>query len=291
MKGILEELTGSKTRAGALEALFDGRIASLGLNELSHRIGVTPMAARRELLKLVALHAVTCSRNGGRTLYAANPAYPFYTTLRQLVARKTAATDRVAETVAPYSAPACHIVAGPNGSGKSTFALEFLPGYAPGIEYVNPDLMAQGLSPTDISLSALQAGRLVFERIDALSAQLADFGFETTLSGTVYLRKLSALKESGYQINLYYLWISQVGILPPRIRHRVQAGGHNVPDADVLRRFERSRLNLARYLPLVDHLLVFNATPTVPVLIYERERDEKILDPGLCPLMKKELGL
>ena len=48
------------------------------------------------------------------------------------------------------SRPVCHVVAGPNGSGKSTFALDYLPEFAGSIEYVNPDLMAQGLSPTDI---------------------------------------------------------------------------------------------------------------------------------------------
>ena len=44
--------------------------------------------------------------------------------------------------------PVCHVVAGPNGAGKSTFALDYLPEYAGSIEYVNPDLMASGLSPT-----------------------------------------------------------------------------------------------------------------------------------------------
>ena len=45
--------------------------------------------------------------------------------------------------------PICHVVAGPNGSGKSTFALRYLPEYAGAVEYVNPDLMAQGMSPYD----------------------------------------------------------------------------------------------------------------------------------------------
>ena len=49
--------------------------------------------------------------------------------------------------------PVCHVVAGPNGSGKSTFALRYLPDFAGSVEYVNPDLMAQGMSPTDIRLS------------------------------------------------------------------------------------------------------------------------------------------
>ena len=61
--------------------------------------------------------------------------------------------------------PVCHVVAGPNGAGKSTFALDYLPEFAGSIEYVNPDLMAQGLSPTDITLSSLKAGKLTLKRI------------------------------------------------------------------------------------------------------------------------------
>ena len=41
--------------------------------------------------------------------------------------------------------PVCHVVAGLNGSDKSTFARVDLPEFAGSIEYVNPDLMAQGL--------------------------------------------------------------------------------------------------------------------------------------------------
>ena len=67
--------------------------------------------------------------------------------------------------------PICHVVAGPNGSGKSTFALRYLPEYAGAVEYVNPDLMAQGMSPTDIRLSAIKAGKLTLERIAELEEE------------------------------------------------------------------------------------------------------------------------
>ena len=78
--------------------------------------------------------------------------------------------------------PVCHVVAGPNGSGKLTFALRYLPEYAGAVEYVNPDLMAQGMSPTDIRLSAIKAGKLTLERIAELIALRTSFAFETTLA-------------------------------------------------------------------------------------------------------------
>ena len=106
------------------------------------------------------------------------------------------------------------MVAGPNGSGKSTFALEYLPTFAGSIEYVNPDMMAKGLSPVDISLSAMKAGRLTLMRIAELIASGDSFGFETTLSGRGHLKLLAEAKAAGYAIHLYYLWMPERMMLP-----------------------------------------------------------------------------
>jgi hypothetical protein len=40
----------------------------------------------------------------------------------------------------------CYIIAGPNGAGKTTFANEFLPVEAECFNFINADLIAQGLS-------------------------------------------------------------------------------------------------------------------------------------------------
>ena len=168
----------------------------------------------------------------------------------------------------------CHVVAGPNGSGKSTFALTYLPTYAGSIEYVNPDLMAQGLSPTDIRLAAMKAGKLTLTRIAKLIADGAPFGFETTLAGRGHLKLLSDAKVAGYAINLYYLWMPESAMLPMRIRHRVLDGGHDVPPDEVMRRYARSRTNLKDYMSLADTVYVFDATQTVLDLIWRRNGEE-----------------
>ena len=166
----------------------------------------------------------------------------------------------------PYRQPICHVVAGPNGSGKSTFALRYLPEYAGAVEYVNPDLMAQGMSPTDIRLSAIKAGKLTLERITELIEAGTSFAFETTLSGRGHLRLLADAKARGYLIALYYLWMPEPAALPLRISHRVLAGGHDVPTADVLRRYVRSRANVKDYAALADTLPASVET-TVPLLL------------------------
>jgi len=80
-------------------------------------------------------------------------------------------------------APNLYIVAGPNGAGKTTFAREFLPNYANCLEFVNADLIAEGISPFSPEQAAVRAGRLMLEQIHLLGGKNRDFGFETTLAG------------------------------------------------------------------------------------------------------------
>jgi len=175
-------------------------------------------------------------------------------------------------------APICHVVAGPNGAGKSTFALRYLPAYAGSFEYVNPDLMAQGLSPTDIRLSAIKAGKLTLTRIAELIGMGASFGFETTLAGRGHLKLLKEARAAGYAVALYYLWTPAAALLPVRIRHRVLEGGHDVPTADVRRRYVRSRENFGVYRELADRVFVFDATqPNCPA-VWRRNGHETVLD-------------
>ncbi|MBR4653355.1 MAG: zeta toxin family protein [Kiritimatiellae bacterium] len=180
----------------------------------------------------------------------------------------------------------CHVVAGPNGAGKSTFALNYLPTYAGSIEYVNPDLMAQGLSPTDIRLSAIKAGKLTLVRISELIEAGVSFGFETTLAGRGHLKLLSDAKASGYKIHLYYLWMPEIAMLPVRIRHRVLDGGHDVPPDDVKRRYARSRANLMDYMALADKVYVFDATMAGPDLIWCRNGVDNVMDASRVSRLK-----
>jgi hypothetical protein len=95
-------------------------------------------------------------------------------------------------SVAESSPPNVYVVAGPNGAGKSTFARLFLPEYADCREFVNADLIAAGLSPFNPESLAIEAGRLMLERIATLSRGRVDFGFETTLADGVMFPSCSS---------------------------------------------------------------------------------------------------
>ena len=168
--------------------------------------------------------------------------------------------------------PNLYIIAGPNGAGKTTFAKEFLPHYAKCENFVNADLIAQGLSPFSPEAAGIKAGRLLLKQIHEFAERRADFAFETTLSGKTYVSLLRRLKQHGYVIHLFFLWIPSVELAVARIKRRVAEGGHNVPVADVRRRFGRSVQNFFEvYRSLLDSWSLFDNSTTRPSLIAEEE--------------------
>jgi len=167
--------------------------------------------------------------------------------------------------------PNVYIIAGPNGAGKTTFAREFLPNYADCKNFINADLIAQGVSPFSPETAAFRAGRLMLGEIDYYAKRGAAFGFETTLSGRSYLGLVRRLKRQGYEVHFFYLWVPSAELALSRIRGRVLLGGHDVPAVDVRRRFDRSIRNfLVHYRPLADSWTLYDNTIVVPrIIAYE----------------------
>jgi len=184
--------------------------------------------------------------------------------------------------------PNLYIIAGPNGSGKTTFAREFLPKYAKCNNFINADLIAQGLSPFSPQTSAIHAGRLVLKQIDDFSNRKIDFGFETTLSGKTYLSLLKLLRSKGYFIRLFFLWVPDPRLSLARIKERVSLGGHDVPKEDVLRRFDRSISNFLKiYEPFLDAWDLFDNSASRPRLIAKKNGGFEIFDQKLFEAITK----
>ncbi len=171
--------------------------------------------------------------------------------------------------------PSVYIIAGPNGAGKTTFAREFLPNYADCKNFINADLIAQGVSPFSPEAAAFRAGRLMLEEIDLYAKRGDSFGFETTLSGRSYLSLIRRLKRREYEVHVFYLWVPSVELALLRIRGRVSLGGHDVPAADVRRRFDRSIRNfLVHYRHLANSWTLYDNTAAMPKIIASEERGQ-----------------
>lgn len=161
--------------------------------------------------------------------------------------------------------PRCIVIAGPNGAGKTTFARDYLPTIAGLINFVNVDLIAAGMSPLQPELAAVAAGRVLLRELDRLVAANTDFAFESTLSGLRYAERIRNWKAKGYSIEIAYLCLASPQLALSRVASRVKQGGHNVPRADVLRRFKRGWTNfLEIYRPLADHWTMYDNSGESP---------------------------
>lgn len=185
-----------------------------------------------------------------------------------------------------------YIIAGTNGSGKTTFAKMFLPKYVNCPRFVNADLIAKGLSPFSPRLVAIRAGKLVLEQIHELADKDVSFAFETTLAGKSYSLFLKTLKNKGYSIHLFFLWIPDFDIAMARIKERVKDGGHDVPEQDVKRRFYRSIHNFFKvYKPLLDSWILFDNSSAIPKPIAEKGAGKlTIINQCLFNRILKEIG-
>jgi predicted ABC-type ATPase len=170
--------------------------------------------------------------------------------------------------------PRLIIIAGPNGAGKTTFAREYLSAEEAKFEFVNADEIARSLSSQEHKGRALdiQAGRLMLACIDELVGAGANFVIETTLASLMYARKIPQWRALGYEISLVYVRLGSVEESAARVRRRVEAGGHGIPEDALRRRFAKSADYFETiYKPLADSWYLWESREGGFVMVDSRE--------------------
>lgn len=145
-------------------------------------------------------------------------------------------------------APSIIVIAGPNGAGKSTVAPALLRDTLLVNEYVNADVIAQGLSAFAPESAALRAGRVMLGRLHELAEARRTFAFETTLASRSFAPWLARQKRSGYLVNLVFLYLSSPELARERVAARVRLGGHDIPEKTVERRYTAGLRNFSRFM-------------------------------------------
>lgn len=125
------------------------------------------------------------------------------------------------------------------------------------IPVVNPDDIARG-DGSRPPVSLMEAGRIALRERRLLLEMNTDFAVETTLTGNSEIELMRAAKARGYKVNLIFVAIDDVQTSIARVGERVRRGGHDVPEADLLRRFDRSMTNLEVAAAIADRLIVID---------------------------------
>jgi predicted ABC-type ATPase len=82
---------------------------------------------------------------------------------------------------------------------------------------------------------------------------MQSFAIETTLASRTYALRRQRWAGLGFRTILHFIELPSADFALARVRARVAAGGHDIPEADIRRRFERGRrLFLELYQGLFD---------------------------------------
>jgi predicted ABC-type ATPase len=152
------------------------------------------------------------------------------------------------------------IIAGANGSGKTTLALEIL-SKDKNLVFINADEIAKKLNPQNIDLVKIQAGKTAINQIHKAIQTGQSLIWESTISGNFAKTIIKLAQENKYQISLLYVFVDNPQICIERIKVRSLKGGHTIPQADILRRYRRSKKNFFEIKETVDYWdLLYNGS-------------------------------
>ena len=146
-----------------------------------------------------------------------------------------------------------YVVAGPNGCGKSTLTRTT---WFSHLDIIDPDAIARAAAS---AMPAAAAREALLRRRAALRAGRTHL-LETTLAGSGAIRHMEAARVAGVRVELHYVCVESPEVALHRIRTRVAAGGHHVPETDVRRRFARSQANLPAATGRADEVRLYDNT-------------------------------
>lgn len=189
--------------------------------------------------------------------------------------KRGAAHDAIAHEQPPR--PVLFVLAGVNGAGKSSVGGHLLA--QAGMTWFNPDDFARelaartGCAMAEANAAAWQEG---MRRLNVALAAGHDHAFETTLGGNTVPAKIAEAART-HDVLMWFCGLSSAEQHIGRVRARVQAGGHDIPEAQIRARWTRARENLVALMPHLAHLRVYDNSVEVargkpvpdPVLLLE----------------------
>lgn len=163
-----------------------------------------------------------------------------------------------------------YIISGCNGAGKTTASYTLLPEVFQCKEFVNADEIAKGLSPFNPEGVAIDAGKVMLQRITDLLAREETFAIETTLASRTLNTLVEKAQANGYNVKLIFFWLNSTQLAVRRVAQRVKEGGHNIPENVIKRRYVAGIKNLFKiFIPIVDSWLIADNSAVPRILIAE----------------------
>jgi predicted ABC-type ATPase len=151
------------------------------------------------------------------------------------------------------------LVVGPNGSGKSTYVRFVLAPLRPGVPFVNADVLAaqRWPDPEEAKQHALEASQMAAQAREQLLVQGRELIAETVGSHPSKVDLVARAKQAGYYVHVHVMLTTQDQAVV-RVRRRVEAGGHDLPETKIRDRCRRLWSHVAAVVGIADIVEVFD---------------------------------
>lgn len=173
--------------------------------------------------------------------------------------------------------PVLFVLAGVNGAGKSSIGGHLL--QQAGLAWFNPDTFAReliaatGCDQQHANAAAWQEG---VRRLDAALVERRHHAIETTLGGRTIAARIMTATQT-HDVMMWFCGLATPESHIARVRARVAAGGHDIPEASIRARYPQAQANLIALMPHLAHLQVYDNSVDVapgdavpdPVLVAE----------------------
>jgi predicted ABC-type ATPase len=180
--------------------------------------------------------------------------------------------------------PVLYVLAGVNGAGKSSIGGYLLE--REGLTWFNPDTFARELKAAtgcDQEYANAQAWQEGMRRLDEALAKRLNYAFETTLGGKTVAAKIREATKT-HDVLIWFCGLSSPELHIARVKARVKAGGHPIPEEKIRERYPLAQLNLIKLMPHVAYIKVYDnsaeaaADGTIPdpLLVLEMENGRVI---------------
>ena len=135
-------------------------------------------------------------------------------------------------------------------------------------EFVNSDEFAKHLSPFAPEAAYVTASRLMLRKVDYLFERREDFCIETTLATRALIKLTRKAQQLGYYVTVLYMWLNSPDLAVERVAARVRAGGHDIPEETIRRRYRMGLHYLFHsYMQTCDKwILADNSTPPFAII-------------------------
>jgi predicted ABC-type ATPase len=154
--------------------------------------------------------------------------------------------------------PVLYVLAGVNGAGKSSIGGHLLE--RNGLSWFNPDAFARELktlTECDQDTANALAWQEGIRRLGDAIAKGLNYGFETTLGGKTVTAKLLDATRS-HDVLIWFCGLSSPELHIARVKARVAAGGHPIPEEKIQERYPLAQLNLIKLMPHVACIQVYD---------------------------------